>query len=201
MTSHLTLAHQYWTALVQPGDTVIDATCGNGHDTLCLANLVLKEELNNVLYALDIQDKALESTLKLLSEHLPVSLLEKIKLIKSCHSLFPTELTPASVKLIVYNLGYLPRGNKNVTTVTETTLASISQAIKLVEPGGAISISCYPGHLEGEKEEMKILEMVSTLNPHQWSCCHHRWINRRKAPSLLIIKHLDSNTTSRDMHK
>ncbi|MCE5319058.1 MAG: class I SAM-dependent methyltransferase [Parachlamydia sp.] len=181
--SHLDLAHTYWKKLVQPGDILIDATCGNGHDTLTLARLHPR-----LLYAIDIQPTALESAHKRLDQELSSSLLSSIKFIEGSHAQFPPQITPASVKLLVYNLGYLPGGDKATTTQSSTTLESVAKALELVVPGGAISITCYPGHEEGAREEAALLSFAEQLDKQVWSCCHHRWINRKQAPSLLLLQ-------------
>jgi hypothetical protein len=107
---------------------------------------------------------------------------------ESCHSKFPDEILPNSVKLIVYNLGYLPGGDKKLTTIANTTLQSIEKAHRLIQDGGMISITCYPGHPAGKEEESEIVRFSSTLDSQIWSCCHHRWTNRNNAPSLLLIQ-------------
>lgn len=185
--SHLDIAHQYWKKLLVPGDIVIDATCGNGHDTLFLATLALTEDRGS-LYAIDIQKEALEKVKTRLQGHIPPSYFSRIHFIPGCHSTFPTNILPASVKLIVYNLGYLPGGNKALTTQSGTTLESIQNAMRLLAPQGVISIMCYPGHTEGKIEESKILEALAFLDRWEWNCCHHRWINKENAPSLLLIQ-------------
>lgn len=185
--SHLDLAHQYWKKLVIPGDLVIDATCGNGHDTLFLATLALNETQGS-LYTLDIQPEALEKAKERLQAHIPLSYFSRIHFIPGCHSTFPAPLLPESVKLIVYNLGYLPGGNKTLTTQSNTTLESLQNALPLLAPQGVISIMCYPGHPEGKVEEVKIIEYLSTLDRWEWNCCHHRWINKQDAPSLLLLQ-------------
>jgi len=185
--SHLDVAHRYWKSLVTPGDTVIDATCGHGHDTLVLACLALTEA-SGFLYAVDIQSTAIASCRTLITQHLPKGVLERIYFIEGCHSQFPPAIRPESVQLIVYNLGYLPKGDKSKTTMTATTRESLMQAQTLVKQGGTISIMCYPGHPEGEREEAHLLEYAATLPSQQWACCHHRWLNYRKAPSLLLMK-------------
>lgn len=186
--SHLDLAHHYWNELVKSGETVIDATAGNGHDTLALASLPAFKEKMGLLIAMDKQASAIENTKQRLSDHLPKEQYAKIRLIQQCHSTFPDDLSHKSVKLIVYNLGYLPGGDKSLTTFAETTLQSLQAATKLVCPGGAISITCYPGHTEGFREEEAVLRFAATLDPKEWSCCHHRWINRKDAPSLLLLQ-------------
>lgn len=186
--SHLDLAHSYWQKLIQNGDTVIDATCGNGQDTLILAQLCLEKD-EGLLYAIDILPKAIELTQKHLQEVLDVDILPRVRFINACHSEFPDEIHPESVKLIAYNLGYLPgSGDKNRTTMVETTLKSLKNAMKLVQPGGAISITLYPGHPEGQREENNILALAKELDPLKWNSCHHQWINRQKSPGLLLIQ-------------
>jgi tRNA G37 N-methylase Trm5 len=177
--SHLDLAHRYWIELLSPGDRVIDATCGNGHDTLALS------KMGATIYAMDLQQKALESAKNRLVEE---GVAEPVTFIQGCHSKFPEEILNESIKLIVYNLGYLPGGDKEVTTKVMTTLTSIKNAEPLVVPGGAISITCYPGHPEGKREEEQLLDYCHTLDPKQWSCCHHRWINRHLSPSLILLQ-------------
>ncbi len=186
--SHLDLAHTYWTQIVQKGDLAIDATCGNGHDTLKLCQLSLSIDKGKV-YAFDIQSQAIKSTHHFLDTHLTGELKCRVDIRHCCHSAFPTDILPQSIKLIVYNLGYLPGGNKDQTTQVETTLTSLHHAQKLLQPGGVISITCYSGHTEGAKEQAAILDYVSCLSPKEWSCCHHVWLNRQQAPSLLILQH------------
>jgi hypothetical protein len=87
----------------------------------------------------------------------------------------------------VYNLGYLPGGDKQATTSSSTTLESLKAAAALIVAGGAISVTCYPGHPAGKVEEQAVLDYAASLPPAEWSCCHHRWTNRKEAPSLLLI--------------
>jgi tRNA1(Val) A37 N6-methylase TrmN6 len=185
--SHLDLAHSYWSKIVQIGDLVIDATCGNGHDTLKLCQLALSNDKGKV-YAIDIQKQAIESATHYLANHLSFALQTRVEFQERCHSTFPDVIGPASVKLIVYNLGYLPGGNKDQTTQRHTSLQSLHHAQKLLQPGGMISITCYPGHVEGAREQEVILSYASRLSPQEWSCCHHTWLNRSLAPSLLLIQ-------------
>lgn len=182
----LDLAHNYWQQLLKPGDCVIDATSGNGHDTLFLAKLILSDEKGHII-ALDIQQQAVENTRQLLKDNLK-GLPGNISTYRQCHSTFPSFLEKESVALIVYNLGYLPGGNKSLTTLSDTTLKSLEAASSLIAPGGAISITCYPGHAAGKPEEELALHFAATLNPQEWSSCHHKWLNRKNAPSLILIQ-------------
>lgn len=185
--SHLDLAHQYWANLLRPGDTVIDATCGNGHDTLFLSTLVLKESFGAV-FAIDKQEKAIENCKEKLTQAFPEIVKKQIHLYNQCHSSFPAQIQPNSVKLIVYNLGYLPGGNKTLTTEWDSSLESLIAAQDLIQKGGVISMTCYSGHESGKIEEAKILDYAASLDPKEWSCCHHRFLNRKLAPSLILFQ-------------
>lgn len=181
--NHLDLAHSYWSELIAENDVLIDATCGNGHDTLFLARLHPR-----LLYAIDLQERALLAAKEMLRLHLSDQNLCRVKFILGSHVEFPKEIPLESVKLIVYNLGYLPGGDKSITTLTESSLRSLQNALALLLPGGVVSLTCYPGHDEGRREEEHLLEFAKGLDAKVWSCCHHRWINRRDAPSLLLIQ-------------
>lgn len=186
--SHLDLSHSYWSQLVQTGDRVIDATCGNGRDTLKLCKLTLTPN-HGYVYAFDIQSQAIDSARHYLDISLPPELMKRVEFQQRCHSTFPDSIQPASIKLIVYNLGYLPGGgDKSLTTHRKTTLESLRLAQELLQPGGVISVTCYPGHIEGALEQESILTFASSLSPKEWCCCHHVWLNRNQAPSLLMIQ-------------
>lgn len=184
---HIQLAHRYWQECIRPGDSAIDATCGNGHDTWMLCQLVLREE-NGQVFAYDVQEQALATTLKRLEEKLTAAKLNRVKLIKGCHSHF-TEISHENpIGLIVYNLGYLPGGDKTQTTIVQTTLQSVQKACNLIVSGGMISITCYPGHPAGALEEEALIKFAEMLPRQSWSCCHHRWVNRQRSPSLFILQ-------------
>lgn len=172
--SHLDLAHFWWSKVVTESDTVIDMTCGNGHDTLFLSSLHPKK-----LIALDIQPEALASAKKKVPD-------AEYHLVD--HALFPCTLEENSIKLAVYNLGWLPGSDKSCTTYADTTLKSLFELMPKITSGGVISITCYPGHPEGKKEENVLLETLPTLNPLAWSACFHSFPNRKASPSLILLQ-------------
>ena len=179
-SAHLDLAKSYWTKHLKAGDTVIDATCGNGHDTLFLTQFPLK-----TLFAIDIQPEAIISTKKLLEKH---QASDRVSLHQGSHENFNWLPPHSPFHLIIYNLGYLPRANKNFTTQTKTTLSSLNSATHILADQGALSITCYPGHSEGEKEEIAVLSWAESLCPKQWLVCYHRWMNRKKSPTILWVQ-------------
>ena len=167
MTHHLRLAHAYWKEVIAPGDLVIDATCGKGHDTLFLT------ELGAEVVAYDIQEEAIEAT----RQKVPAA---RFRLQSHAH------FEEKEAALIVYNLGYLPGGDKSRTTHTTSTLQSVKHALQIATK--AISITCYPGHPEGAREEALLLDFLKGIDKKQWCICHHRWLNTRAAPSLLWLR-------------
>jgi hypothetical protein len=180
MKPHILIARRYWEHVLKPGDTVIDATLGNGHDALFLAQLL---QGKGKLICYEIQEKAIEQAKKRLQE-LPVDYLNTIQFKHQSHHSFEEE----GVKLIVYNLGYLPGGDKKITTLRETTLKSLERGLGALCPKGAISITCYPGHEEGAHEEKLLLDYLRTLPAAQWQICYHQWINRPASPSLIWLQ-------------
>ncbi len=190
--SHLDLAKSYWKKLLKPNSIVIDATCGNGHDTLFLAEIVLRK---GMLIAIDIQSEAILQTKFRIKAQIPPEIAQNVQYFNQCHSSFPAFIQEESVALIVYNLGYLPGANKDLTTEEGSTLKSLANALKLIAPGGALSVTCYPGHPAGKIEEAKVLEFASTFDPKVWNSSHTRFLNRNASPSLLIIQKLLPNNT------
>jgi ubiquinone/menaquinone biosynthesis C-methylase UbiE len=76
------VAHVIWQQLVQPGDSVVDATCGNGHDALFLAQLVGP---SGRLHGFDVQKDAVDATRERLHS-LEDSAAPRICLTEACHS-------------------------------------------------------------------------------------------------------------------
>jgi methylase of polypeptide subunit release factors len=176
--SPLDLAHHFFENLLSQTDHVIDATCGQGFDALKL----IKKIPDGYLYAFDIQDEAIKSTQKKLE------LFKNFSLIKQSHETFPDVIKKGSIKLIVYNLGYLPKTCKTITTKKESTIQSIKNALQLVSQGGVISIMCYPGHEEGLDEMNAVFEFVKKLNKFEYLSSSHQLMNRDRAPCWVLIQ-------------
>ena len=158
------LSHLFIRRFVARGDRVIDATCGNGHDTLLLAELAGP---NGRVWAFDIQREALEATAARLAE---AGHGDSVVLVHAGHETM-AEHCRGPVKAAVFNLGYLPGGDRTVVTRPESTLAGLEQALALIAPGGVVIITLYPGH-EGGQQEAALLEARLTQLPpagfHAW---------------------------------
>lgn len=171
--------------VVSRGDTVIDATCGNGHDSFTLASLALAQD-RGFLICYDIQPTAIEATKARLSE-LDVVTPFNVDFRCESHRDLGRDLDEGSVKAIVYNLGYLPGGNKSIITQREDTLASLRNAVPLLARGGIISIMCYQGHEGGREELIAVHEFCSGLDCEMYIVQRHELLNRPLAPVLLTI--------------
>ncbi len=179
---HTHLAHLIWKDFLKPGMTVIDATAGNGNDTLFLAKCVLTPN-SGWIHAFDIQAEALKTTQKRLISNLPPPLQARITLHEASHETFPPNICPS---LIVYNLGYLPGGDLNKTTLAASTLKSCQNALQILSPGGLLSITIYPGHTEGAVEKSLLFDWFSELPSLQ--IFHHAPLNRSNQPSFITLR-------------
>lgn len=156
-TPLVTLAQQAIAEVLGAGDHAVDATAGNGHDTLFLARTV---GAGGRVTSFDIQPAALAATRQRLPEH---ELLAPVRLIASGHETMEEHLT-APIRAAMFNLGYLPGGDKTLTTRTETSLHGLSAACRLLAPGGRISVLVYIGHPGGDEEHDAIRSFVEGLN-------------------------------------
>ena len=155
---------------VAPGDTVVDATMGNGHDTLFLCQLVGE---GGRVYAFDVQGKAVESTKKRLEE---AGVLSRAALFCLGHE-HMAEKVEGPVAAAVFNLGWLPGGDHSVTTHWETTQKAVESALSLLKPLGVLVICAYPGHQEGDRERSALIDFLSALPPQRFNVLHQKFLN------------------------
>lgn len=163
---------------ISPGDTVIDCTVGNGNDTISLAELVGS---NGKVYGFDIQNRAIESTRNKLKDK---NLLDRVILINDGHENL-LHYVKEKVNFIVFNLGYLPQGDKNIVTRPNTTIKAIEESLKILTPGGIILTTCYISHDGGLEEMKKVEEYLSNLNQKEYSTLKFRFINQINNPPIL----------------
>ncbi|GKV29402.1 hypothetical protein SLEP1_g38335 [Rubroshorea leprosula] len=182
------LTCRVWKHVVQKGDTVIDATCGNGYDTLEMLKLVADDSGRGCVYGMDIQTEALGNTSSLLDGTVNQKERELVKLFTICHSRME-EVIPANtyVRLVAFNLGYLPGGDKGIITMSTTTLLALEAAKKILMPGGLISLVVYIGHPGGREELETVEAFASRLPVEDWICCKFQMLNRPLAPLLVFM--------------
>ncbi len=174
------LAHTYLDMVIKEGDTVVDATAGNGFDTLFLAQKVGPQ--GNV-YAFDIQENALAVTADILREN---KISNRVTLIGESHTCISEHIN-VPLAAAAYNLGYLPGGDHSIVTRAHTTCESIKQALALLNPGGLITITLYPGHPEGRREKEMLIPFCENLSPSEYTALHTERLNRQTPPPELLI--------------
>jgi len=132
--------------VILTGETVIDATAGNGHDTIFLAHAVGP---SGRVIAVDIQKEAVESTAARISKE---QLVDRVELHQMSHTSLHEVATESSVAAIVFNLGYLPGADRSVITASDTTVEALTIATSLLKIGGILTVISYPGHTGGASE-------------------------------------------------
>ena len=176
------LAADYMIRSILEGDRVIDATMGNGKDTLFLCELV--GETGHV-YAFDVQAEAVERTKERVKED---GYDGRATLLLAGHETM-AEHVKEPVQAVMFNLGWLPGAEHVVTTKTETTLAAVRAACGLIAPGGIVTVCVYPGHEEGTRELSALLEYAAALDVRRYNVAHHRFINASsQTPQLILIQ-------------
>lgn len=150
-----TLAQELVSEFVRPGDHVVDATVGNGFDTCFLATTVT--ETGRVV-GYDVQSQAIEATAKRLQSQG----LNNVELRCESHEEI-ANLPNGSVAAVMFNLGYLPRGDHTITTRAETTVKAVTAAIEAIYAGGVVSILCYRGHAGGPEEYAAVCDVLQTF--------------------------------------
>lgn len=179
------LAHYFLKERLKPGDRGIDATCGNGQDTLFMAELVGSD---GRLWAFDVQTDAINSTKKLLEEK---GCAECVTLVHGGHEKM-TETVDEKVMAVVFNLGYLPTGDRQLKTSAATTITALDAAIGLLLQTGIILLAVYTGHEGGEEEWNAVKQWCENLNPHQFNVWQSRQLNRSdRAPFLVVVEKVE----------
>lgn len=180
--SPLRFTHELLKNHISPGDYVVDATVGNGHDTVKLAQLVGQ---TGTVFGFDIQEQAIEETKKKL---LLTGLTEQVKLYHLGHEKL-NEIIDDSVKLsaIVFNLGYLPKGDKSIITQSKTTIEALNQGLKRLRKSGLILLMIYHGHPGGAEEKNAVLDYVKDLPQKDYNVLQYGFINQKNTPPFLIV--------------
>ncbi len=174
----LEYAHQLVRKVVDKDDIVIDATLGNGYDTVFLADLMGDE---GHVYGFDIQEQAIKNTKNRLIEY---HLLHRVTLINDGHENIQ-QYIPASINGIMFNLGYLPGSSKRITTVPKKTIKALQSVMSLLQTGGIITIIVYIKHDEGI-EAKKLEEYIRTIDQKKFSVVKYQFLNQQGDPPYLI---------------
>ncbi len=176
LTKNSETARMIWERYINEDSVAIDMTCGNGNDTLYLA------ERCRFVYGIDIQEEAINNTDMLLKK----DGLDNYELIKCDHKDIRDYINEKA-DLIVYNLGYLPKGNKDITTTADSTVTSLEHALELLKVNGLISIMIYWGHPQGKTEREAVLGFIEKLDGSVYHVAYLSYPNQKNTPPELLL--------------
>lgn len=177
------LAHNVIARIVKPGDTVVDATAGNGHDTLKLSSLV--GEAGRVI-AIDLQSQAISQTSERLTQ---AGLTAELRQGDHAKELTKLEAAGVRVKAVMFNLGYLPGSDKSIRTSETSTRTALKVASKLLVPGGVITVVAYRGHEGGQEETDSVEEWMKDVSDKEYEITRIEGdTENATSPVLFIIR-------------
>ncbi len=179
-------AHNLIKEVLHAGAIAIDATVGNGHDTLFLVEQVSP---SGKVFGFDIQAAAVESThQKCLQTPYP----ECLTLIHASHADMADRIPVhhhGTISVVMFNLGYLPGGDKAIITCTDSTITALQSASQLLSNQGIITIMAYPGHSGGDLETAQVKNWCEQLDAKQFkSRIIYSSENKASAPRLFVIQ-------------
>lgn len=181
-------SHALLAPRLRAGDAVVDATAGNGHDTVFLSERVLP---GGRVFAFDVQAEALERTQwQISSRESWIADPRSITLVHAGHehleNHLPMELK-GGIRAFMFNLGWLPGSDKSCITRTETTLAALRAAIDWLSEGGLITIVCYPGHEGGDAEALAVEQWAAQLPGDSFEAQKIAFLNLEGAPPRCVV--------------
>ncbi|MED4223871.1 class I SAM-dependent methyltransferase [Neobacillus cucumis] len=168
---------------VTPGDTVVDATLGNGHDTVFLAELVGE---HGKVYGFDVQQEAIDATIERLNQH---NLRNRVTIFHNGHEKVLDKIPfseHGSITGAIFNLGYLPGGDKTIVTHSGTTIAAIEQLLAIMAPEGMIVLVIYHGHEQGAIERDALMQYCLKLDQKTAHVLQYQFINQQNNPPFII---------------
>ncbi|MBR3121065.1 MAG: class I SAM-dependent methyltransferase [Oceanobacillus sp.] len=178
----LNYAHYLLEETIQSGEKVIDATCGNGNDTLFFSKLVGE---NGHVYAFDIQDQAIANTRKVLINNN----CSNVSLIHDSHErildYFPKDKNE-EIAGAIFNLGYLPRSDKTVITTPDSTVTAVDAILNRLKKDGLVVLVVYHGHEGGKEEKEGLLKYLLQLDQKQFNVLRYGFINQKNDPPFIL---------------
>lgn len=167
-------------AQISPDGVLVDFTMGNGHDTLYLCSLVPK----GTVYAFDVQKQAVANTKERLGES---KITANAVLVCDSHE-NAKKYIDGEIDGGMFNLGYLPGGDKSIHTMHQSTLCAVKDAVAMLKKGGILVISVYPGHEEGRIEAEMLIEMLSCYDKKLYSVSRFHLVNSPDAPFVIAVE-------------
>jgi len=179
----LQYAHHLLKNNIQQGDTVIDATCGNGNDTLFLSQLTGP---SGHVFGFDIQPEAIQNTSARLQME---GSYQNTTLIQDSHSNFLHHISVDKLTRLggaIFNLGYLPGGDKRIITTGDSTITALEGIMTHLKAKGIIVLVIYHGHSGGKEEMEDIMKYARLLDQKLFSVLYYGFINQKNKPPFIL---------------
>ncbi len=177
------LAQQLLAGTVKPGGLYVDATCGNGHDTLFLCRLAGPE---GHVIGLDIQPMAVQATNTLLAQNG----MDRIgQAILADHRDLLRFAPAGSADCVMFNFGWLPGAAHTVHSQAEASVAAVRAALEALKPGGVLSAVLYSGKVIGRSEKQAVLDYLQGLPLTRYTvlvCRFANWAETAPLPCLVF---------------
>jgi predicted methyltransferase len=168
---------------IKPGDIVVDATVGNGHDTVFLAELVGE---NGKVYGFDVQKGAILASKERLAQQ---GLSERVAIFHEGHEHLSRRIPSehhGKVSAAIFNLGYLPGSDKTIVTRPETTIAATRKLLEIMAPEGIIILVIYHGHNGGATERDSLLAFCQKIDQKTAHVLQYQFINQQNHPAFIV---------------
>lgn len=186
MKSALHYSHELLDNLIQrfSSDLFIDATLGNGND---LAFILKHPHFKGQILGFDIQTQAIDKTKQKLKDlHLDTK--DNYQLIQDSHANLNQYISnETKIGGAIFNLGYLPGGNHDITTLFDSTIQAIETISTYLNKHGQIILVVYHGHEEGKVESEQLLNALSQWPQEKWQVLTYQFINQINRPPYLIV--------------
>lgn len=173
--------HRFLSEYIDDGSCCVDATCGNGYDTVFLCKAV--GNLGKV-YAFDIQEPAVRNTRSRLEKE---GVAQRAVIIREGHENMACFVPAETADVIMFNFGYLPGGSHAAATRPETSLAAVRSGLSLLKPGGVMSLCIYSGGDTGYEEKEVLLSFLQDLDSSKWLVIMCSYFNRKNDPPLPVF--------------
>lgn len=169
------LSHYLIENRVENNIRACDMTAGNGNDS----KFILDKKTPKILYAFDIQKLSQERCEKLIGQ------MDNFKFILDDHKNIEKYIEE-KIDLFIYNLGFLPKGDKSITTNYKSVIQSLKSCLDLLNENGLILITFYTGHEEGKNEEKYVGEFLKNLDQKTFQVIKYNFYNQINNPPFLV---------------
>lgn len=172
MKSMVDLSHEFLKPALHKQAICIDATLGQGKDT----DFFLSQNVR-IVYGFEIQKDVFESTKERLDD-------QRTCFYNVGHE-HMEEYIHEEVDAIIFNFGYFPQGDRDITTQSSSSVSAVRQALNLLKVKGRMVLVMYP-HESGKEEAICVEEFLKTQTTIQVQKVQNLLVDH--CPYLLLIE-------------